>query len=117
MSAMRRGMLMLEVMLGIAILGIAGVALVTLLTETLATASRGRAAEREVLGAAQLLDRATLWSNGELAMRLGRARVGAWDLEIAAPRARLYTLTVLDTLTRVVVLRTTVYRPAPANGN
>ncbi len=115
MSTTRRGMLMLEVMLGIAILGMAGIALVTLLTQTTATASHGRAAERDVLSAAQLLDRATLWSDVELAVRLGQRRVGVWDLDVETPRPRLYTLAVLDTLTRAVVLRTTVYRPAPAN--
>jgi type II secretory pathway pseudopilin PulG len=113
----RRGMLMLEVMLGTAILGMAGVALITVLTQTTATASHGRAAERSVMSAAQLLDRATLWNENELTMRLGRQRVGAWDLEVGAPRARLFTLVVRDTLTGAPVLQTTVYRAVAASGN
>jgi type II secretory pathway pseudopilin PulG len=104
-------MVMLEVMLGVAILGMAGVALVTLLTQTVHTVRHGRAAERQTTSAAQLLDRATLWSDTELASRLGRQRIGNWNLEIAAPQPRLYMLVVLDTLTDAPVLRTAVYRP------
>jgi type II secretory pathway pseudopilin PulG len=107
---------MLEVMLGIAILGMAGVALIAVLTQTVTTATHGRASERRVMSAAQLLDRATLWNENELTMRLGRQRIGAWDLEVGAPRARLFTLVVHDTLTGAPVLRTTVYRAVTANG-
>ena len=102
---------MLEVILGVAILGMAGVALVTLLSQTVHTVRQGRATERRTEGAAQLLNRATLWSESELASRLGRSRVGDWNLDVATPQAQLYTLAVLDTLTGVTVLRTTVYRP------
>ena len=111
MRATRDGMVMLEVMLGVAILGMAGVALVTLLTQTVHTVRQGRTMERRTTSAMQLLDRATLWSDGELASRLGRSRVGDWNLDVAAPRTQLYSLTVLDTLTGATVLRTTVYRP------
>ena len=102
---------MLEVILGVAILGMAGVALVTLLSQTVYTVRQGRATERRTEEAAQLLDRATLWSGSELASRLGRSRAGDWNLDVATPQAQLYTLAVLDTLTGVTVLRTTVYRP------
>ena len=104
-------MVMLEVMLGVAILGMAGVALITLLTQTVHTVRQGRAAERRTESATQLLDRATLWSGNDLASRLGRSRVGDWNLEVATPQTQLYTLVVLDTLSGATVLRTTVYRP------
>jgi type II secretory pathway pseudopilin PulG len=107
-------MVLLEVMLGTAILGMAGVALITLLTQTMTTVQRGRAAERKVASASQLLDRASLWSSAELAMHLGRTRVGTWDMQVdAAPNRRLYDVAVLDTLSGTAVLRTTFYRPAP----
>jgi type II secretory pathway pseudopilin PulG len=111
MMRARDGMLLLEVMLGTAILGMAGVALVTLLTQTVATVDHGRSAERRVMGASRLLNRATLWSEPELALRVGRQRTGAFDLEVTKPRPQLYTLRVLDTLSGSAVLRTTVYRP------
>src|SRR5215207_1513016 len=110
MTRTPHGMVLLEVMLGITILGMAGVALVTLLTQTVATVRNGRSTERRVASASQLLDRATLWSEGELASRLGRQRIGAWNLEVGAPRPRLYSLAVIDTISGAVVLRTTVYR-------
>ena len=104
-------MVMLEVILGVAILGMAGVGLVTLLTQTLHTVRQGRGAERRTESAARVLDRATMLGESELTGRLGRSRVGDWNLEIAAPQTRLFTLAVRDTLTGAVVLRTTVYRP------
>ncbi|HEU4722068.1 MAG TPA: type II secretion system protein [Gemmatimonadaceae bacterium] len=107
----RPGMVMLEVILGVAILGMVGVGLVTLLTQTVQTVRQGRAAERRTESAVQLLDRVILWSESELASRLGRSRMGVWNLDVATPRARLYTLAVLDTLSGATVLRTTVYRP------
>lgn len=116
MSRVRDGMLLLEVMLGTAILGMAGVALITLLTQTVATVDHGRSAERRVMSASRLLDRATLWSEAELALRVGRQRVGAWDLDVSTPRPRLYTLVVLDTLSGATVLHTTVYRAGATGG-
>jgi len=104
-------MVMLEVMLGTVILGMAGVALVTLLTQTVHTVRQGRAAERRTASAIQLLDRATLWTDGELASRLGRSRIGGLDIDVASPQPQLYSLTVLDTLTGAAVLATAVYRP------
>jgi type II secretory pathway pseudopilin PulG len=111
MSARRSGMVMLEVILGVAILGMAGVALVTLLTQTLHTVRQGRASERRTESAARLLSRATLWNDAELASRLGKSRIGDWSLEVARTQPGLYTLAVLDTLAGAPVLRTSVYRP------
>lgn len=111
MTSTRTGMVMLEVMLGVAILGMAGVALVTLLTQTVHTVRRGRSVERQTASAARLLDRATLWSDTELASSLGRQRIGDLNLEVGTIQSHLYTLIVLDTLTDAPVLHTAVYRP------
>ncbi len=105
-------MLLLEVLLGIVILGISGVALVTLLTQTVETVRHGRDTERRVMSASQLFNRATLWTTPELDVRLGRQRIGDWNVEVTTVQPELYALAVLDTLTGVVVLHTTVYRPA-----
>lgn len=108
---MRGGMVMLEVILGVAILGMAGVGLITLLSQTLHTVRLGRDAEQRTASAARQLDRASVWSENELAGRLGRSRAGTWTLEVTTARAKVYTLAVLDTLTGATVLRTTLYRP------
>lgn len=113
----RSGMLLLEVMLGIAILGMAGVAMITLLTQTVQTVRHGRSTERRISSASQLLDRATLWSASSLDSRIGRSRIESWNLEVTLARPRLYTLVVLDTLTDAEQLRTTVYRPVPLVGH
>ena len=102
---------MLEVILGVAILGMAGVGLVTLLSQTLHTVRLARGAEERTESAARLLDRASVWSENALVGRLGRSRAGTWTLEFTTTRARVYSLAVLDTLTGATVLRTTLYRP------
>jgi hypothetical protein len=104
-------MVMLEVMLGVTILGMAGVALVTLLTGTLHTVRQGRSAERRTEGAARVLNRVTRWNDAELASRLGRSRAGSWNLDVVRPQPGLYTIAVYDTLGGAAVLRTSVYRP------
>ena len=111
MSVRRSGMIMLEVMLAVAILGMAAVGLVTMLTQTLHTVRLGRAAEQRTESASRLLDRVTLWNDGELSAHLGISRVGNWNLETVAPRPTIYMLSVLDTIGGMPVLRTTVYRP------
>ena len=108
----KSGMLLLEVLLGIAILGIAGVGLIMLLTQTVETVRHGRDTERRVMSASHLFNRATLYNTPELDARIGRQRIGEWNLEIVMAQMQLYSLAVLDTTTGVVVLHTTVYRPA-----
>lgn len=107
----RPGMLLLEVMLGTLLLAIAGIALVTLLAQTVETVRTGRAVEHRTTLAVETLNRATLWSEVELESHIGRARMGLWDVEVTHPDLQLYTITVRDTATSVEILHTTVYRP------
>ncbi|MDB4913039.1 MAG: hypothetical protein JWM95_683 [Gemmatimonadetes bacterium] len=104
-------MLLLEVMLGTLLLGVAGIALVTLLAQTVETVRIGRAVERRTTLAVETLNRATLWNEAELESHIGRARMGVWDVEVTHPDAQLYTITVHDTITAAEILHTTVYRP------
>lgn len=110
-------MLLLEVLLGIAILSMSGVALITLLTQTVHTVRHGRDTERRIMSASKLLNRATLWSTTELDVHVGRQRIDTWNLDVQMTQPDLYSLTVLDTLTGAAILQTMVYRPpAQANG-
>jgi hypothetical protein len=91
------------------------VAIITLLTQTVEAVRHGRDAERQARTAAQLMNRATLWSAAELDARLGRRRIGQWDLVVSNARPSLYTLSVLDTLNGSLALETAVYRPAQSS--
>ncbi|MEO7455562.1 MAG: hypothetical protein ABIY52_04825 [Gemmatimonadaceae bacterium] len=111
-------MLLLEVMLGTAILGMAGVALITLLQQTTETVRQGRNAERRTQLATEVLNRISLWSRAELEAHVGRARLGAFDVEVSMPADRLYDVVLHDTLTDAPVLRTVIYRAArPIDAN
>jgi hypothetical protein len=116
MTTRRDGMVLLEVMLGTLILVISGIALVTLLTQTVETIRHGRLTERHTLSAAKVLNRTTLLSDAELALRIGRQRVGDWNVDINAPTPELFTIDVRDTLSNALMLGTMVYR-STASGN
>ena len=113
MKRARSGMLLLEVMLGTAILGMAGVALITLLQQTVETVRQGRATERRTVLATELLNRVSLLSGAALQERIGRSRIGAWTLQVKGTPP-LFVMVVRDTLTDAEVLHTTVYRPLRA---
>jgi len=106
-------MILLEVMLGTLLITMSGIALIALIAQTVQTVRSGRETERQTQSAAAALERATQLGDAELAMRVGRRRVGAWDIEVSVPAATLYAIDVHDTLTGATVLGTMVYRMRP----
>lgn len=110
MTRARNGMLLLEVMLGIAILGIAAVALVTLLGQTVETVRHGREAERNTALATEMLNRTSVWSASQLDARVGITHIGRWNVDVHVIAPHLYSVTVRDTASDAIVLKTSVYR-------
>jgi hypothetical protein len=107
----RRGSSFIEVLLSLALLAIAGTALITLLGQTVhslenlgATEIQTRAAGFE-LSALATLDRAAL------SARVGRTRSHGWSMQINRPAPDLFEVTVAASDTGMVLLRTTLYRP------
>jgi Tfp pilus assembly protein PilV len=111
----RRGMSVIEVLIGFVILVVAGVGLVTLLGQGSHAMSSMARSERETREAAEILDRYAIASRAELVARIGLRRANGYDVDVSAAGPALFAVTVSDTGTRAVLLRTVFYLPDSAN--
>lgn len=106
-----RGAALLEVVAGLAILGVAGVGFVTLLAQQAHAIRELRDREATIREATGLLARIDAWSHRELADRAGVRTIRGFRVEIALLAPSLYTISVFDGGTSTVVLRTSRYAP------
>lgn len=107
----RRGTSLLEVLVAIVILAVAGVGLITLLGQT--GNSLHDALDRDALTrlAATRLEAESLRSPAELQALVGERSAGPLRLHVQQLAGDLFVITATDTLDDAVVLRTTLYRP------
>lgn len=111
MNATERGAVLLEVLLALAVLGVAGSAALTLAVESGNAIRQVALADHELARASAFLDVVVLWPREELDQRLGERQQGQWRLTIQRPAATLYVVTLTDTTGRRGILRTAVHRP------
>ena len=78
----RRGFALLEVLVALAVLSIAGLAFVELAGQSLRTLDRAREVERRVVDEDRLLAAYTLLNRRDLGARLGARRVGPYDVRV-----------------------------------
>lgn len=105
-----RGSALLEVMVALLILGVAGSAAVVMASQAsraVASAEEHEAALRE---ASAFLDAVALWTRADLDRRLGERSQGPWRLRIDRPEPTLYLVSLRDTLTDAELLRTALFR-------
>ncbi len=112
----RAGVLLLEVLVALALLGTAAASLTALALEAGRVTERARLAERDTRRASAFLDVVVLWTREDLNDRLGSRRQGAWILEAQRTAPSLYHLTLRDSAGRHALLSTSVYRPDTAAG-
>ena len=105
----RRGAVLLEVVVGIAILAITGSAWITLLAQTNHSIRELRAREAQLRIASAELRRITLWPRVQLDLRVRSSRLSSFTLTVSPIAPSLYTVALGDTSTGVVILRTTLY--------
>src|SRR5256885_1417036 len=113
--ARRTGAVLLEAMIAITMIVIAGVGMVTLLGQSVTTAREAHRRDRDVRLASATLERVMLWTRAELDARVGTSRLGCCVLTIDLITPALYRVALLDTATNAVVLETTVYQPPPTH--
>ena len=106
----RRGAVLLEVLIAIAILSTSAVALIILLGESTQAVHRARQREAEMRAANAFLHAVALWPREDLDRRLGARRQGSWLLHIHRQTPALYELSLTDSLSRDTLLKTTLYR-------
>lgn len=114
-SRAKPGAVLLEAIVALTILMIAGVTAVIMATESAHSVALIRESEAELRSASAFLEAAALWTREDLDRRLGEREQGRWRLRIDRPAPTLYTLTLTDSLGRAELLRTTVFRPEVAH--
>jgi len=113
MRADRRGLALLEVLLALAILTMAGAGMVGALAAAMRSENKLRHEEASMLSADRVLAATTLLSRADLDRRLGAHPVGEFVVEVQRPRSALYRISVADAgMPEVERLVTVVYRQA-----
>ncbi|HEX9485262.1 MAG TPA: hypothetical protein VF929_11805 [Gemmatimonadaceae bacterium] len=107
--ARQSGTILFEVVVGMTILAIAGIAWISLLAQTRASIAKVRTREARMRTASDLLERYRFLNSSEYEARLGTTRIGALAVRVSSVAPHLYGITALDTGTEAVVLTTTVY--------
>ncbi|MFL5493501.1 MAG: hypothetical protein ACJ8DC_03855 [Gemmatimonadales bacterium] len=112
MRTAERGAVLLEVLVALTLLLLAGVSAVTLLSDALRSEVALQDREREVQELDRLLTAMTLLERTDLDRRLGRHAVGPFVTDVQRPERSLYRIAVGGTPGRGVrTLVTVVYRP------
>lgn len=107
----RSGTILLECVIALAIVGIAGAALLSLASQSLRGAARAAVADNQSRDASAFLDVVWLWSRAELEQRLGDRRQGPYMLTIQRPDPAQFHVTLSDSARRRILLSTILYRP------
>lgn len=115
MIPQRQGFALLEVLVGIALLGSAGLGVVLALRQASVAEAVAAEQERYLAAADRVLAAMTLLQAGELDQRIGAQRIGEFVVRVARPEAALYRIAVADSGVRDHELLTTVvFRARPA---
>jgi len=112
---MREGIVLLEAIVAMTILAIAGAAVVALATDSARAVDRARAADAAMEQASAFLDAVALWPREDLDRHLGARDEGAWRLIVDRPTPTLYTLSLADSAGRHLLLHTVLYRAEAAH--
>jgi type II secretory pathway pseudopilin PulG len=109
----RRGAALLEAIVALTILGIAGISALTMAGEAARSVDRAREAESSLREASAFFEAVALWPRDDLDRRLGDRTQGPWLLRIERPERELYLIVLADTLTGEALLATSLFRPEP----
>ncbi|WP_420127341.1 type II secretion system protein [Longimicrobium sp.] len=112
-SRCRAGAVLLEAIVALVILAVAGTSAVTLVSQSADAVRRARVAEAEMREAGAFFHAVALWTRDDLDRRLGERRQGEWMLIIQRPAPTLYEVVLADSALAREILRTTLYRPEP----
>lgn len=107
----RVGATLLEVVVAMTILVVAGTGSVSLVSQALRAADEARRMDREVRAASEFMGAVSLWPREDLDRRLGNRRQGPWTLRIERQQSSVYHATLTDTLTGRPLIRTALFRP------
>jgi type II secretory pathway pseudopilin PulG len=107
----RAGAALLEAIVALTILAIAGTAAVVMASESARTVRHAREADAEVRAASDFLDAVSLWPREDLDRHLGSRVEGPWRMRVDRPAQTLYVVSLADTAGGPELLRTALFRP------
>jgi Tfp pilus assembly protein PilV len=113
----QRGSALLDVVIALAVLGLSGVALVTLMGQTARSMRDVRNTERELRQASDELGRFVVYDRTRLAAMVGKSVSHGWVVDVVQAAPDLFDVSVAATPTTRPLLRTTVYRPDTLRAN
>lgn len=106
-----RGVVLLEVLVAVVVLAMAGIGLVELVGSGLQAARRARQRETTLATEERLLAALTLLNRKELDQRIGRWQIGEFIADVQRPERTLYRVALLQEQSpQVEDLVTVVYR-------
>ena len=106
----RRGFALIESVISLAILGLAGMAASSIVVQSYDSVRRAQAREAAVRAASSFMEAVALWSAADLDRRLGERDQGPWRLRIQRSGAGLYDVRLSDSST--VLITTRLFRPS-----
>jgi Tfp pilus assembly protein PilV len=106
-----KGVALLEVLVAITLLAVAGVGWMSLVHESARAARNAAARDADMQSASATLRHISLWTPSELAAHVGRTRHDGYDVTVSPLAASLWSITVADTLTGATLLATSRYVP------
>ncbi len=108
----RSGVALLEALIALAILSVAGLSVVALVDSLVRAQAAAMHRERTLTSAGRVLAAATLLRREELDQRLGTREVGEFVLDVQRPEKSLYRIAIGETAVPAVeLLVTVVHRP------
>ena len=105
------GAVLLEVIVALLILSVAGTTAVVMASESSRAVQRAREADAEVRAANAFFEAVALWPRADLDRHLGEREQGQWRMMVQRPIPTLYTVVLRDTLAGAEILRTSLFRP------
>ena len=113
-SAPRHGMVLLEVLVALTLLGVVGASVAAMAVGAGDAVHRAQRNDTELRKASAFLDAVALWTREDLDRRLGSHGQGAWRLDIQRPEPSLYLVVLADSTGTRELLHTALFRPIPA---
>lgn len=106
----RHGAVLLEAMVALSVLAIAGVGFVQLMRSAARALELAHSRDRMVANASAFMDVVALWPASDLDRRLGARQQGPWLLHVERTRLT-YHVVLIDSTSGRPVLETELYRP------
>ena len=109
----RRGIVLLECIIALTILGSALAGMTLLLAECDHATWRAQSTDARNEKADAFMHTVALWTRDDLDRRLGERVQGEWRLIVQRRRPTLYDIALLDRRTRELLVRSSLYRQEP----